>query len=115
MKRLLPPGWTLRFEIGPASDFPEARNMAYTAVDRKGVVRVVMAQKLIDGPQSRLRAVIFHEAAHVYKMTRGIEHTEDETDRLAERLFRTSISYDAADVQTTRKGTHRRRPHWLPR
>ena len=101
--------------LGPDEHFPQPRNMAYTLRDtNKKALVVVVSRKLCGCPLPTIEGVLAHEFGHVVLMHKGRpDHPEREADMVAERLFGKPIYYDAATVQTTRKGT-RPRPAHLP-
>jgi len=90
-------------------NYPKKRNFAQT-----DGVTVYVAPKFFNQDLSRIDALIRHELAHAVFMLLGMDdHSEIETDALAEMIWNQNIYYDSDDVQTLKKGT-RPRPHYLP-
>jgi len=102
--------------VAPHNDeFPEKRNYAYCSWDGSEV-RIVFSPKILKASKARADALIRHELAHALMMSEEKEHTERETDALAEEVWGDPIYYDKDDVQTLdkRKATTRLRPSYLP-
>lgn len=90
-------------------DYPKPRDFAKTTGDV-----IYFSPKILDAAPLRVEGLLRHELAHVVFMQSGnFDHTERETDALAEELFGDYIYYDAQDVQTLAPGK-RPRPHYLP-
>jgi len=90
--------------------FPEYRDIAYTDGET-----IFMSDKIFDLSRENMIALLAHEIAHIYFMQRGIEHSEDEADEMAELLFGSKIYYDEFDIQTIDpRNTKPFRPEYLP-
>jgi len=102
--------------IGDPEEFPEARNMAYTARNKRGDICIVVAPKLVVcDDEDRVHGVLRHEFGHAALWHLGnMGHSEREADTMGEDLFGEPIYYDAETVQTLAKGT-RPRPNHLPK
>jgi hypothetical protein len=89
--------------------YPKARDFAKTTGDV-----IYFSPKILNAAPLRVEGLLRHELAHVVFMQSGnFDHTERETDALAEELFGDNIYYDAQDIQTIAPGK-RPRPHYLP-
>jgi hypothetical protein len=102
--------------IGDPEEFPEARNMAYTARNKRGDICIVVAPKLVVcDDEDRVQGVLRHEFGHaaLWHMER-MDHSEREADTMGEDLFGEPIFYDAETVQTLAAGA-RPRPNHLPK
>ena len=104
------------FALGNPEEFPEARNMAYTARNKRGDLCIVVAPKLVVcDNEERVQGVLRHEFGHAVLWHMGkMNHSEREADTMGEDLFGEPIYYDAETVQTLAGGT-RPRPHHLPK
>jgi hypothetical protein len=108
-------GFELQLVVGDAKSFPQPRNFAQCGLARKHVLRIEVAPKMLTQSADRIEAVLRHEIAHAVFFAYGEpDHTERETDQLAEELFGGRIFYDAIDVQTLRRGKFPR-PKYLPK
>jgi hypothetical protein len=105
------PGLTL--QLGEASDFPNARDFAYTQRDASGTLAIVVAPKMARATAARIEGLLMHEFGHVVLMAAGEEHSERDADRAARALFGKTIRYHGM-VQTTGPGVTPR-PKSLPR
>ena len=96
-------------------EFPAKRNFAYCSWNGSQV-KIVFSPKILRAAKARADALIRHELAHALMMSRDQEHTERETDSLAEKVWGEPIYYDKDDVQTLdkRKAAMRVRPSYLP-
>lgn len=105
----------LRMVIGHKDDFPEARDHAFCSFE-DGVGTLTLAPKCLRIGTYRLDGLLMHELAHLVYLAGGEpEHSEAETDALAEHLFGVPIRYDAELVQTTNpRAKYDRRPACLP-
>ena len=75
---------------------------------------IFLSPKILFCKKDRLEGLLRHELAHVLYMQHGnFDHTELETDNLAEIVFGSPIYYDKDDVQTISLGK-RPRPYYLP-
>ena len=89
--------------------YPRRRNFAQT-----DGTTIYVAPKFFYQDLSRIDALIRHELAHTVFMLFGLhDHSEAETDELAELIWKQNIYYDDEDVQTLNLGT-RPRPVYLP-
>lgn len=104
------------FSLGSPEEFPETRNMAYTARNKRGDLCIVVAPKLVVcDDEERVQGVLRHEFGHAVLWHMGkMNHSEREADTMGEDLFGEPIYYDAETVQTLASGT-RPRPHHLPK
>lgn len=103
--------------IGTPSEFPATRDYAYCGYDDgTEEAEIVVAPKILSAGKHRQEGLLRHELAHAYLMAQGLQHSEEECDRVAEELFGAPIYYDRQDVQTTsfRHAARRRRPKHLP-
>jgi len=102
-------------KVGLASEFPQPRDMAYSAQARRGgPVTVVVAPRFARQSVATMEGVLMHEIGHVLAFHTGhYGHTERDADHLAESVFGVRIGYDRRRVQTT-KGGSRPRPKSLP-
>lgn len=102
--------------IGDPEEFPEARNMAYTARNKRGDICIVVAPKLVVcDDEDRVQGVLRHEFGHAALWHMGrMNHSEREADMLGEDLFGEPIFYDVETVQTLSEGM-RPRPNHLPK
>lgn len=108
------PGLRVTLRVGKAEQFPDRRNYAMCVQARGGAISVIIAPKMANETNARIRALLQHELAHaVYYAQREYNHTERETDRLAEWLFRSRISYDPRDLVQTLEPGIRPRPKLL--
>lgn len=107
----------VRLKLGPAREFPEARNMAYTVdgtQEDPAFLEVVVAPRFLRQRRAVVRGVLMHELGHAMAFCTGDStHPERVADELAEAAFGVPIRYDARDVQTTGPG-QRPRPAYLP-
>lgn len=101
--------FNIRLELDHRDRYPEERNFAMSSREV-----VYLSPKILKSDKSRIEALLMHELAHVYLMKMGLyNHTELQTDQLAEILFDKRIYYDEHDIQTTRPGKYPR-PSYLP-
>ena len=117
MRRMDPKYGSIELIAGEGSikDFPNRRDFAYTFFPDSGQpYELVVSPRLKNQSPSRVIAIIRHEVAHAVLHESGEEnHTERETDRMAEEIWGQKIYYDDEDVQTLEVGT-RPRPDHLP-
>ena len=102
-------GKSPRLVWGPASEFPKARNYAYT----DGRV-VTVAPKMARASAARVRALLAHEIAHVVHQRAGLSHSELETDKVGEYILGERIGYTRKD-DVQEAGLKRKRPRYLPK
>ena len=98
---------------GLDTEFPKDRDYAYSSYDNEQYV-IVFSKKMYHANLSRIRAIMRHELAHIVFMTNDQDHSEQETDDLAEELWGDRLYYDDEDVQTLRQ-EHYPRPSHLHR
>ena len=112
--RLLP--YTAVYVAG-VRDFTEPRAFAFCHVEPvNGVYSIGVAPHMEAQPASRIVAVLAHELGHASLLRRGkLDHSEQDADDAAERLFGFRIYYDADDVQTTDTTGVYPRPAHLPK
>jgi len=113
---LVQPKLQITLSIGEASEFPEARDYAYSAWDGQRA-NIVFAPKIRHANTARQDALIRHELSHALLQTANIKHNEKECDNLAEDVFGDRLYYDVEDVQTLNskaKGATDTRPKHLP-
>lgn len=89
--------------------YPNERDYAKT----DGYI-VYFSPKILVANRERIEGLLAHEIAHTIFIKMGYEeHSEVETDLLAEYLFNKKIYYDDQLIQTTAYGI-RPRPPFLP-
>ena len=94
---------------GLEKEFPNSRDYAYTYIDDDGNYIIVFSQKMYQSDLARIRAIMRHEVAHAFHFLTGHhEHTEQETDDLAEQIWGDRIYYDDDDIQTLNHGQYPR-------
>ena len=112
LKRVLPlfdGKFEVRLELDTIDRYPEPRNFAMSSDSV-----IYLSPKILAADEARIEGLLMHELAHVYMMKLGFhEHTELQTDQLAELIFEKRIYYDDNDIQTTKRGKHPR-PSYLP-
>jgi len=104
----------IRFREGHEKEFPQYRDLAYTYMYDDENIIIVYAPKILKLSKDNIIAVLRHEIAHAILIDNGEEHTEQETDDLAEELWGDRISYDHNDIQTLKNGKYPR-PQHLPK
>jgi hypothetical protein len=112
------PAVRVTLRTGPAADFPARRDYAYCQKVDEDHAQITVAPKFARATRDRQRGLLAHELAHGALLCAGLDHTEAETDAVAEHIFGRPIYYDADDVQTwdsTAPGALRPRPRYLPR
>jgi len=112
--------------VGPSSEFPKKRNMAYCYVEHDGSIFIVISPKLAEGSSSRVEAILRHELAHAIEFHTGETelremarvdgnklHRGEElrADQIAEIIWGDPIYYDKIDVQTLERGQRPRPKH----
>ena len=107
------PYFDVDLHVGEPGEFPKRRNMAYCHHDdRTGLLTVVVAPKLLNGPLDRIEGVLRHEFGHALHFFWGYpNHGERDADTLAENVFGAPIYYDRDTVQTIRGGVRPRPAH----
>lgn len=96
-------------ELDYTSRYPNKRDYAKTTGDV-----IYFSPKILSATKERMDGLMRHEFAHVILMKQGdFDHSERETDLVAEAVFGGFIYYDSDDVQTTLRGK-RPRPAYLP-
>jgi hypothetical protein len=106
---------TLKINVreGLEEEFPNNRDYAYTYVDDNGEYNIVFSTKMYNANLSRIRAVMRHEMGHALFFLMGNEdHSEIETDNIAEQIWGERLYYDDEDIQTLNFGKHPR-PEYL--
>ncbi len=102
--------FSVRLVLDDARKYPKTRDYAMSSVDT-----VFIAPKILEASKNTIEGLLMHELAHVYLMKMGIhEHSELQTDQLAELIFDKKIYYDNNDIQTTKGGKYPR-PDYLPK
>ena len=97
------------FTIDYDGRYPNKRDFAKT----DGYV-IFFSPKILTASLPQIEGLIAHEIAHTVFIKLGYDdHSEEETDMLAEVLFHKKIYYDDMLVQNTSSGI-RPRPPYLP-
>ena len=118
--------YQITFEVGDKKEFPETRNLAYTAKIGKNKCEIVFAPKWYLSEEN-FDAVLRHEFAHalhfihpkIFKVLRknGLffnpECHEIFADKLAELIFGERIYYDQDLIQTLQESPTKSRPYRL--
>ncbi len=111
-KRLAP---ELRVTLrrGKASEFPAPRDFAYCLFSgARHPMVIVYAPKLARQSSDRISAILRHELAHALAFHAGVpNHSERDTDIIAEKVFGKRIRYDSEDVQSLKHGRSPRPKH----
>jgi len=90
--------------------YPKPRDFAQT----DGMI-IYVSPKMLSAEAHRVEGLLRHEFAHVVFIQSGNwDHTERETDMLAEEMFGDVILYDSEDIQSISEGRSPR-PHYLPK
>lgn len=113
-------------KVGRITDFPEVRNVAYTAQYSPTKYEIVFAPKWKQLTNSNYEAVLRHELGHVAHMSipdirkrlarRSIylsSHDEPFSDEFAELLWGDNLYYDDNLIQTLEPSYYDSRPEWL--
>jgi hypothetical protein len=96
---------------GLEQEFPNERDYAYT-YDDNGDYIIVISNKMYRARLATIRAIMRHELAHAMFFLKGKDqHSEQETDDLAEQIWGDRIYYDDNDVQTLKHGQYPRPAH----
>ena len=116
--------WSIKIGIGDIKEFPNRRNVAYTAYVSPTECYIVFAPKWKQLTDANYDAVIQHELCHVLhflkpniiRMLRDFglffdgDCYEIFADKMAEIIFDNPIYYDKHLVQTLKRGKYRNRP-----
>ena len=110
--KIYPQNLIIRVRKGNHKEFPESRDYAYTTVIDDHII-VVFAPRMLRANEDRIRAIMRHEMSHALHMFRdNYDHSEQDTDDLAEEIWGDRIYYDDEDLQTLQYGTYPR-PSYL--
>ena len=94
---------------GLDSEFPNNRDYAYTFMNDNGEYVIVFSSKMYRAGLARMRAIMRHEMAHALHFLNGNDdHSEQDTDDLAEQVWGDRLYYDDEDIQTLRQGKYPR-------
>ena len=113
-------------KVGRMTNFPEVRNVAYTAQLSPTQYEIVFAPKWRQLTNSNYEAVLRHELGHVAHMSipdirkqlarRSIylsSHDEPFSDEFAELIWGDNLYYDDDLIQTLDESYYDSRPEWL--
>jgi hypothetical protein len=113
-------------KVGRMTNFPEVRNVAYTAQLSPTQYEIVFAPKWRQLTNSNYEAVLRHELGHVAHMAipdirkqlarRSIylsSHDEPFSDEFAELVWGDNLYYDDDLIQTLEESYYDTRPEWL--
>lgn len=104
----------LNLREGLDDEFPNHRDYAYTYINEDGEYTIVFSRKMYRADLARVRAIMRHEMGHaMFFMMGNADHSECETDQIAEQIWGDKIYYDDEDIQTLNIGKHPR-PNYLP-
>ena len=97
---------------GLENEFPKDRDYAYTYMNDDGEYVIVFSKKMYRARIPTIKAIMRHEMAHALHFLNGHdEHSEQDTDNLAEQIWGDRIYYDEKDIQTLEKGKYPRPKH----
>ena len=114
-QKISPHRLIVRIREGKEEDFPNDRDYAYAFEDENENYIVVFSSKMSHASEDRIRAIMRHEMSHALHFLQGdLEHSEQDTDDLAEEIWGDRISYDHEDLQTLNHGQYPRPAH-LPK
>lgn len=110
VERVLSCHFKLKYVIDDPKKYPKARDYAMT-----DGYTVFLAPKILKANLSRVQGLLRHEMGHAVFLQAGWhDHTERQTDKMAEVLFGDVIYYDKEDIQTIEaKGNKTPRPSYL--
>ena len=110
--QISPKNLVVKVRKGSQREFPKARDYAYTMMVDNDII-VVFAPKMLRASEDRIRAIMRHEMSHALHMLHdNHDHSEQETDDLAEEIWGDRIYYDDEDLQTLQYGKYPR-PSYL--
>ena len=97
---------------GLENEFPKDRDYAYTYINDDGEYTIVFSKKMYRARIPTIKAIMRHEMAHALHFLNGHdEHSEQDTDDLAEKVWGDRIYYDDEDIQTLEYGKYPRPRH----
>ena len=97
---------------GFEDEFPNHRDYAYTYIDENGEYIIVYSKKMYQASEPSIQALMRHEMGHaLHFLNDNDDHSEQETDDLAEQTWGDRIYYDEHDIQTLEYGKYPRPPY----
>ena len=76
--------------------------MGYTTIETNP--QIIISPKLRFQNLSVIKAILMHEMAHFILIKQKRKHSETETDKLAEKLFKVKIYYNEYGIQNLKNG-----------
>jgi hypothetical protein len=110
--QISPQQLVIKVRKGSQREFPQPRDYAYTTIIDDNII-VVFAPKMLRATPDRIQAIMRHEMSHALHMFQNNhDHSEQQTDDLAEQIWGDRIYYDDEDLQTLEYGKYPR-PSYL--
>lgn len=100
-----------KLQLGKNLEFPNERDMAYCTEEKHP--QIFVSSKMKNLLWDNIDAILMHELSHAVLIYRKKDHTEYQTDKFAEKIFKKKIYYDNNNVQTLKKTKISKRPKYL--
>lgn len=91
-----------KIKIGDLKEFKKYRDLGYTTIETNP--QIIISPKLRFQNLSVIKAILMHEMAHFILIKQKRKHSERETDKLAEKLFKVKIYYNEYGIQNLKNG-----------
>ena len=91
-----------KIKIGDLREFKNDRDLGYTTIETNP--QIIISPKLRFQNLSVIKAILMHEIAHFVLIKQKKKHSERETDKLAEKLFKVKIYYNEDGIQNLKNG-----------